>query len=214
MAAILDAQRALAAEDFSRIDGLRVRAAVHTGTADERDGDYFGPAVNRVARLLAIGHGGQVLVSGVTADLVQGALPTQVTLRDLGEHRLRDLARPEHVYQLLAPDLAVDFPPLRSLLALPTNLPLRLSTFIGREAEIADITALIERASAGHAGRFGGRWQDALILAGRELMCSRDSATASGSSSSRHWPTASTFRRRLRTHLGSRLLPKAIRPRV
>ncbi len=70
-AALLAAQRALAAENFSAVDGLRVRAAVHTGTADERDGDYFGPTLNRVARLLGIGHGGQVLVSGVTADLVQ-----------------------------------------------------------------------------------------------------------------------------------------------
>lgn len=75
VAAMLDAQRALATHDFVAVDGLPVRAAVHTGTADERDGDYFGPAVNRVARLLAIGHGGQVLVSGVTADLVQGSLP-------------------------------------------------------------------------------------------------------------------------------------------
>jgi class 3 adenylate cyclase len=145
VAAILDAQRALRAQDFLQIDGLRVRAAVHTGTADERDGDYFGPALNRVARLLAIGHGGQVLVSGVTTDLVQGALPPRASLRDLGEHRLRDLARPEQVYQLLAPDLAEDFPPLRSLDVLPNNLPLQLKSFVGRETEIAEIGALIEQ---------------------------------------------------------------------
>ncbi|MGB8909625.1 MAG: adenylate/guanylate cyclase domain-containing protein [Candidatus Cybelea sp.] len=145
VAAILDAQRGLATEDFSSIDGLRVRAAVHTGTADERGGDYFGPALNRVARLLAIGHGGQVLVSGVTTDLVQGALPARASLRDLGEHRLRDLARPEQVYQLLAPDLADDFPPLRSLDVLPNNLPLQLTTFVGREVEIGAIAALIEQ---------------------------------------------------------------------
>ncbi len=144
VAAMLDAQRALAAEDFPAIDGLRVRAAIHTGTTDERDGDYFGPAVNRVARLLAIGHGGQVLVSGVTADLVQGALPSQASLRDLGEHRLRDLARPEYVYQLVAPDLAADFPALRSLDVLPNNLPRTLTSFVGRETEIAEITALID----------------------------------------------------------------------
>jgi predicted ATPase/class 3 adenylate cyclase len=144
VAAMLDAQRALAAEDFSTIDGLRVRAAIHTGTADERDGDYFGPTVNRVARLLAIGHGGQVLVSGVTADLVQGTLPSQASLRDLGEHRLRDLARPEYVYQLVAPDLAAEFPALRSLDVLPNNLPRMLTSFVGREAEIAEITALID----------------------------------------------------------------------
>jgi predicted ATPase/class 3 adenylate cyclase len=143
LAALLGAQRALAAEDFTAVDGIRVRAAVHTGTADERDSDYFGPAVNRVARLLAIGHGGQVLVSGVTTGLVQGALPSQATLRDLGEHRLRDLARPEQVYQLLTPDLIADFPPLRSLDVLPTNLPLQRKSFVGREKEVAAIAALI-----------------------------------------------------------------------
>jgi predicted ATPase/class 3 adenylate cyclase len=145
VAAIVDAQRALGAEDFSGIDELRARAAVHTGTADERDGDYFGPALNRVARLLAIGHGGQVLVSGITTELVEGALPAQASLRDLGAHRLKDLARPEQVYQLIAPDLVVDFPPLRSLQILPNNLPPQLSTFVGREAEIGAIIALIEQ---------------------------------------------------------------------
>ncbi len=145
VSAILAAQRQFALGDFSAIDGLRVRAAIHTGTAEERDGDYFGRPVNRVARLLAIGHGGQVLVSGVSADLVQGALPPQVSLRDLGEHRLRDLARPEQVYQLLAPDLPADFPPLRSLDVLPNNLPLQLKSFVGRETEIAEITALLGR---------------------------------------------------------------------
>lgn len=145
IAAILSAHLALAAEDFSGADGLHVRAAVHTGTADEREGDYFGPALNRVARLLMIGHGGQVLVSGVTTDLVQGALPPRASLRDLGEHRLRDLARPEQVYQLASPDLASDFPPLRSLDLFPNNLPLQLKSFVGRDAEIAEIVALIEQ---------------------------------------------------------------------
>jgi len=145
LAAVVEAQHALLAEDFSAVDGLRVRAAIHTGTADERDGDYFGPAVNRVARLLAIGHGGQVLVSGVTADLVHGALPAQARLHDLGEHRLRDLARPEYVYQLLAPGLSADFPPLRSLDALPNNLPSQVKSFVGREAEIAALATLLEK---------------------------------------------------------------------
>ena len=145
IAALVSAQRALAGEDFSAVDGLHVRAAVHTGTADERDGDYFGPAVNRVARLLAIGHGGQVLVSGVTTDLVRGALPPNVSFSDLGEHRLRDLTRPEHVYQLLAPDLVAGFPPLRSLDVLPNNLPLQLKSFVGRTKEVAEITALLAK---------------------------------------------------------------------
>jgi len=143
VAAMLEAQRALAAQDFSAIDGLRVRAAIHTGTADERDDDYFGPTVNRVARLLAIGHGGQVLLSVATSDLVRGTLPAQAGLADLGEHRLKDLARPEHVYQLLAPELGLEFPPLRSLDALSHNLPLQLTSFVGREAELAEITELI-----------------------------------------------------------------------
>ena len=139
--AAIAAQHALSGSE--NVGTISVRMAVHSGTLEEDEGDYVGPAVNRVARLLAIGHGGQVLVSGVTTDLVQGALPTQATLRDLGEHRLRDLARPEHVYQLLAPDLAPDFPPLRSLQVLPNNLPPQLSTFVGREMETTAITALI-----------------------------------------------------------------------
>ena len=145
VSAVYDAQRTLGTEDFSAVDGLRVRAAIHTGTADERDRDYFGPAVNRVARLLGIGHGGQVLVSGVTSDLVQGALPSQASLRDLGEHRLKDLSRPEYVYQLLGPGLIAEFPPLRSLDALPNNLPLQSTAFIGRETEIVEITELVAR---------------------------------------------------------------------
>jgi predicted ATPase/class 3 adenylate cyclase len=145
IAAMFDAQRTLGAEDFSAVGGLRVRVAIHTGTADERDRDYFGPAVNRVARLLGIGHGGQVLLSGVTSDLVEGALPPQASLRDLGEQRLKDLARPEHVYQLLAPALIDDFPPLRSLNAMPNNLPSVATSFIGREDEVAEITALLAK---------------------------------------------------------------------
>jgi predicted ATPase/class 3 adenylate cyclase len=143
VAASLTAQRALSVEDFSAVDGLRVRAAIHTGTADERDGDYFGAAVNRVARLLAIGHGGQVLVSGVTVDLVQGALPARSSLRDLGQHRLKDLTHPEQVYQLVAEGLVEVFPPVRSLESLPNNLPLALTSFVGREEEVAEIAQLV-----------------------------------------------------------------------
>ncbi len=143
VAAMYDVQRALGAEDFSAVDGLRVRAAIHTGTADERDNDYFGPAVNRVARLLAIAHGGQVLVSGVTSELVRASLPPRASMRDLGEHRLKDLSRPERVHQLEGPDLAADFPPLRSLGSRPNNLPLQPTSFVGREREVAEIDALV-----------------------------------------------------------------------
>jgi predicted ATPase/class 3 adenylate cyclase len=144
VAAMLFAQSVLSDEDFTAVGGLRVRVAIHTGSADERDRDYFGSAVNRVARLLGIAHGGQVLVSGATRLLVQGSLPAPMSLRDLGEHRLKDLSRPEPVYQLLGPHLVSDFPPLRSIEALPNNLPLQLTTFVGREGEVAEISALIE----------------------------------------------------------------------
>jgi predicted ATPase/class 3 adenylate cyclase len=143
VAAALDLQRALAAEDFTAVGGLRVRAALHTGAANERGGDYFGSTVNRVARLLSIGHGGQTLLSGVMHDLVLGALPQQASLRDLGEHRLKDLSRPEYVYQLLAPGLASEFPALRSLESLPNNLPLQMTSFVGRDREVAEIAELL-----------------------------------------------------------------------
>ena len=120
-----------------------MRMALHTGTAQERDGDYFGPTVNRVARLLAIGHGEQVLISGSTAELLQGEMPPETSLRDLGAQRLKDLARAERVYQLVAPGLRESFPPLRSLDALPNNLPLQLTSFVGRDADVHEIKTLV-----------------------------------------------------------------------
>ncbi|MDQ6824992.1 MAG: tetratricopeptide repeat protein [Candidatus Eremiobacteraeota bacterium] len=143
VATAIDAQRALKAEDFSAVDGLPIRMALHTGEASERNGDYFGPAVNRVARLLGIGHGGQVLISGTATDLLQGVLPPQSSLRDLGQHRLRDLSRPEQVYQLVASGLPDAFPQLRSLDVLPNNLPRQATSFIGRDEVLAEIKALL-----------------------------------------------------------------------
>src|SRR5579864_1581922 len=101
IAAALDAQCVLSKEDFSSVGGLKVRVALHTGETTEREGDYFGPTVNRVARLLSTGHGGQILVSGGTAELAQGEMPPHSSLRDLGAHRLKDLALPEQIYQLV-----------------------------------------------------------------------------------------------------------------
>jgi predicted ATPase/class 3 adenylate cyclase len=145
LAAALDAQLALAAEDFSSVEGIRVRMALHSGNAIERDGDYFGSTVNRVARLLAIGHGGQVLVSGACTELLQGVTPQRCSLRDLGAHRLKDLALPEQVYQLVAPDLPETFPELRSLDRLSNNLPAQLTSFVGREEVVTEIKALLEQ---------------------------------------------------------------------
>jgi predicted ATPase/class 3 adenylate cyclase len=116
-----------------------VRMALHTGEAEERDGNYFGSAVNRAARLGAVGHGGQVLLSSATRELVVNAFE----LRDLGEHRLKDLAQPEHVYQLVADGLGTDFPSLRSLDLRTTNLPAQLSTFVGRADDLEAVAELV-----------------------------------------------------------------------
>jgi predicted ATPase/class 3 adenylate cyclase len=139
----LAAARALAAEDFSAVGGLRVRSAVHTGTAEERDRDYFGTTVNRVARLLAIAHGGQLLVSGATAELAADGLPHDSVLHDLGRHRLKDLSRSMRVFQLTATGLEATFPPLRSLESHPNNLPLELTSFIGRDEELRELVELL-----------------------------------------------------------------------
>jgi class 3 adenylate cyclase len=117
---------------------LRVRMALHTGSAEARGGDFFGPSVNRVARLLAIGHGGQTLLSGAACQEVSDALPEGATLRDLQLHRLKDLPRPERVFQLLHPRLPAEFPPLRSLEMLAEQLPLSAIDFIGQEHKLAD----------------------------------------------------------------------------
>jgi class 3 adenylate cyclase len=121
--AALAIQRALAAEDWGEIGPLRVRMALHTGTVEARDNDYFGPPLNRVARLLSAGHGGQTLLSLATQELVRDDLPAGARLRDLGERRLKDLIRSEHIFQLIVPDLPADFPPLKTLDARPSNLP-------------------------------------------------------------------------------------------
>ena len=112
--------------------------ALHTGTAELRDNDYFGQPLNRVARLLGAGHGGQVLISTATQELTRDTLMSKAGLKPLGEHRLRDLGRPEPVFQLLHPDLPFEFPPLKSLdnPNLPNNLPIQVTSFIGREKEI------------------------------------------------------------------------------
>src|SRR5918911_2204827 len=137
--AALEAQRALLNETWDLTGPLRVRMALHTGAAEERDGDYFGPSLNRVARLLSAGHGGQILLSLATQELVRDHLPEGVALRDLGEHRLKDLIRPEHVYQLTASDLPSEFPPLRTLESSSNNLPLQPTPLVGREQEMVEV---------------------------------------------------------------------------
>ena len=136
------AQQAILAQDWGKTP-IRIRIALHTGTAELRDDDYFGPSVNHVARLLSAGHGGQILVSAATRALVQSWLPEEHSLMDLGEHRLKDLEQAERIYQLTAPDLPADFPPLNSLDSYPNNLPVQLTSFVGREREIKAVHQLL-----------------------------------------------------------------------
>ena len=133
-------QRRLGATVWDQTEPLKVRMGLHTAETEVRDGDYFGGEVNRAARLMGIAHGGQIVVSAATASLVGAA---GVELRDLGEHRLAGLSRPERVWQVCAPELTSEFPPLRSLDALPGNLPRQMTSFVGRDAEVAEVAALV-----------------------------------------------------------------------
>ncbi len=135
--AALEIQSTLQDDSWEDVGGLRVRVGIHSGTAFARDQDYFGPVVNRVARIVNAAHGQQILVSQATADLIMDELPAGAELRDLGEHRLKDLARPERIFQLTASALRVEFPPLRTLDWHPNNLPTQLTTLVGREHDIA-----------------------------------------------------------------------------
>jgi predicted ATPase/class 3 adenylate cyclase len=137
--AAVEAQRMLVAERWCTEDAPKVRMGVHTGAAQVRDGDYYGSAVNRAARVMAAAHGGQVVVSLATEALVQDSLPQDVALEDLGAHRLRDLARPERIFQVVHPDLPSDFPPLTSVDAASSNLPTQVTSFVGREGEVAAV---------------------------------------------------------------------------
>jgi predicted ATPase/class 3 adenylate cyclase len=137
-------QLALADEPWPLSQPLRVRIAIHTGDAELRHGDYYGPAVNHCARLRAVAHGGQVLVSAVTADLIhEGLLPSGVSLRNLGPHLLKDFDRPEHVWQVVHPKLRSEFPPLTAGSPTRHNLPNELSSFVGRARDIAELCDLL-----------------------------------------------------------------------
>ena len=139
--AALQAQTALHKENWKELGALKVRIALHTGVVEERDGDYFGPPLNRLARLVSVGYGGQVLASEAAQGLLLNCLPAEMTLRDLGRHRLKDLSQPEQIYQLCFDGLPNDFPPLQSLSTLRHNLPVQVTSFIGRQQEIRQIKA-------------------------------------------------------------------------
>jgi predicted ATPase/class 3 adenylate cyclase/DNA-binding CsgD family transcriptional regulator len=196
LAATLDAQRALQRERWEQFLGpdaaqspIRVRMALHTGAAEVRDGDYFGHTLNRVARILVAGHGGQVLLSAASWELLRDHLPTDTTLRDLGAYWLKGLPRPERIYQLEAVNLLADFPPLVSLDRPTTNVPAQTTAFIGREREVGMVCDLLRRTDVrlvtltGPGG--GGKTRlsiqvatELLVSDSRALLPQRESETA------------------------------------
>lgn len=155
--AAVEIQRRLATETWPESIGtLRVRIGIHTGDATSSDGDYFGPTLNRVARVTAAGHGGQILVSATTVGLIGDRLGDSLNVVDLGAHRLKDLLRPESIFQITGAGLARDFAPLKTLDAKPNNLPSQLSSFVGRELELRDLnTALLTQRLTTIAGPAG-----------------------------------------------------------
>ncbi len=157
--AAVDAQRALHTHAWDENIRVRVRMGLHTGEPTRAEDKYVGLDVHRAARIGAAGYGGQILLSETTHALVKNALPQDVTARDLGEHRLKDLRAPKRLYQLVIPELLSDFPPLKTLDARPNNLPAQLSSFVGRERELDELasllrtTRLLTLSGAGGAGK-------------------------------------------------------------
>lgn len=139
LAAAVQAQRELQSESWGEHGPLRIRMALHTGVTDEREDDYVGPILNRLGRLLGVSHGGQILLTQATYELVYDFLPEGITLHDLGQHRLKDLIRPEHIYEVNGTGLLSKFPTLKTLDTFPNNLPLQLTSFVGREKEILEV---------------------------------------------------------------------------
>ena len=146
LTATLELQRALRDSAESGGAPLRVRCGLHRGVVEHRDGDYFGSTVNRAARIMSAAHGGQILLSQAMVDSVRDRLPAQVSLRDLGRIRLRDLSTPECVHQAVHPQLRLEFPALRTLETTPNNLPQQPTNFIGRDKELAELKRLLASA--------------------------------------------------------------------
>lgn len=142
--ATLAAQLALRAEAWALAKPLKVRMGIHVGDGERRDGDYYGPALNRAARIMAAGHGGQILVSAATAQLTAGSLPPGARLKDMGTHRLKDLTLPENLFQVEHDLLEAAFPPLATLESRANNLPIQVSEFFGRESELAAIQVMLD----------------------------------------------------------------------
>ncbi len=168
IAAALAMELAIGSEPWPERAPIKVRVAIHTGESGQ---DHRGPDVNRCARLRSLAHGGQVLVSATTAALARDQLPADASLRDLGQHRLRDLTTPERVFQLEHPSLPASFPPLASLDAFRHNLPAQLTSFVGRAADLATVTDLVREHRLVTLTGSGGAGKTRLALqAGSDLL--------------------------------------------
>lgn len=175
--AALAGQRLLRDAPWGETGSLRVRMALHTGTADLHAGDFIsgeyasGLTLSRAARLLAAAHGSQIIVSQPTVEMLHGHLPDAVDVRDLGNRRLKDLVRPEHIYQVVAPDLPREFAPLRTLDARPNNLPAQVTSFVGREKEMREVRQQLTKARLVTLTGPGGAGKTRLSLqVGAELI--------------------------------------------
>ncbi len=145
LAAAIEAQRGLAAENWGATGPLTVRMGLHTGAAEFRNGDYFGGTLNRASRIESAAHGGQILLSQITYELLEDEKPEGIVFKSLGSHRLRNLDRPEHLYQASATGLEENFPTPRSMEVLPNNLPVQTTSFVGREKEIEESLRRLEK---------------------------------------------------------------------
>lgn len=180
VAASLRIQTGLNEAGWQETGPLRARVGVHTGDTDHRGGDHFGPTMNRTARIMSAGHGGQILLSGATAAAVRDRLPDQASLRDLGSHRLKDLTEPEQLFQLVHPGITTEFAELLTLDSRPNNLPRQATEFLGRAAELAAIEAMLESDAtrlltiAGPGG--AGKTRLSLQVAAEEMTRFRDGA--------------------------------------
>jgi predicted ATPase/class 3 adenylate cyclase len=164
------AQRDLTAHPWPPEAPVRVRIGMHTGEGTVGGDSYVGLDLHRAARIAAAGHGGQILLSSATSELVRAGLPDGLGLRDLGEHRLKDLARPEHIFQLTIDALTAEFPPIRSL-ETPSNLPIQRTSFVGREREVARVKELLRGPGLLTLTGAGGSGKTRLALqVARELL--------------------------------------------
>jgi class 3 adenylate cyclase len=177
--AALSAQVALQAEDFAAVEGLRVRFVVHVGEAAPSDGDFFGPALNRAARVCGLIHGGQIVLTDAARAVLVDVGHLKFELADLGTYGLRGLTDPERLWQVVSPDLPCLFPPIRASDDLaPGEMPSQLTSFVGREAECTDICALVKANRLVTIAGPGGMGKTRLAIAAAERVAESFTAGA------------------------------------